>query len=73
MSDYIGKTKEELHRLVAEKREALRAFRFAMAGSKKKNVKEGKTVRKEIARLLTELRKRNIESLISKIEKQMNF
>lgn len=58
MSDYTNKTKEELTRLVAEKREALRAFRFAMSGSKTKNVKEGKRLRKEIARLLTELRNR---------------
>ena len=58
MSEYTNKTKEELTRLVAEKREALRAFRFAMAGSKKKNVKEGKMLRKEIARLLTELNKK---------------
>ncbi len=53
--DYKGKTKEELTRLVAEHREKLRAFRFAMAGGKAKNVKEGKIVRKEIARLLTEM------------------
>ena len=53
--DYKDKTKEELHRLVAEKREAVRAFRFAMAGGKRKNVKEGKMLRKEIARILTAL------------------
>lgn len=53
--DYKSKTKEELTRLAAEKREALRAWRFAMAGSKTKNVKEGKALRKEIARILTVL------------------
>ena len=58
--DLKGKTKEELLRLIAEKREAVRAFRFAMAGSKRKNVKEGKALRKEIARILTALRKPNI-------------
>lgn len=56
--EYQGKTTEELTRLVNEKREALRAFRFAMAGSKKKNVKEGKALRKEIARMLTEINKK---------------
>ncbi len=53
--DYKGKTRSELERLIADKREALRVFRFAMAGSKTKNVKEGKAARKEIARILTEL------------------
>ena len=58
MSEYTNKTKEELARLISEKHEALRAFRFAMAGSKRKNVKEGKAVRKEIARILTEMNKK---------------
>ena len=56
--DLKGKTKEELTRLVAEKREAGRVFRFAMAGSKTKNVKEGKSFRKDIARILTELNRK---------------
>jgi ribosomal protein L29 len=56
--DVKSKTTEELRRFVTEKREALRAFRFAMAGSKKKNVKEGRALRKDIARILTELRHR---------------
>ena len=54
---YKGKTKEELQKLVAENRSKLQAFRFAMAGSKAKNVKEGHTLRKEIARMMTELKK----------------
>jgi len=62
MSDYTKKPKEELSRLIAEHRGKLQAFRFAMAGSKTKNVKEGRNLRKEIARLLTEVSKRNIES-----------
>lgn len=57
--DYKGKTKAELERLVADNREKLRAFRFAMTGSKAKNVKEGKTLRKEIARMLTELNQKS--------------
>lgn len=56
--DLASKTKEELTRLVSEKREALRLFRFAMAGSKTKNVKEGKTLRKEIARILTAINRK---------------
>jgi ribosomal protein L29 len=36
-----------------EKRKALHNFRFAFAGGKVKNVKEGKVARKAIARVLT--------------------
>jgi ribosomal protein L29 len=46
----------ELAKLLADKREALRTFRFAVAGSKSKNVKEGATLKKDIARILTALR-----------------
>jgi ribosomal protein L29 len=49
---------EDLKRLVAEKREALRALRFSVAGSKNRNVKLGKTLRKEIAQSLTQLNAR---------------
>jgi ribosomal protein L29 len=49
---------EDLKRLVAEKREALRTLRFAVAGSKNRNVKLGKTLRKEIAQGLTQLNSR---------------
>ncbi len=55
--DYKGKTRSELERLVADNREKLRTFRFAMAGGKTKNMKAGKAARKEIARILTELSK----------------
>lgn len=53
------KTVPELEILLAEKRETLRKFRFGIAGSKNRNVKEGKNLRHEIARILTEIRKRN--------------
>ncbi len=53
--DISTKTPADLTRLVAEKREALRVFRFGSAGAKTKNVKEGKTLRKDIARILTVL------------------
>lgn len=45
---------KELLKSIAEKREAVRAFRFAITGSKAKNVKEGNTLRRDVARLLTE-------------------
>ncbi len=44
---------EELTKLVSDKREDLRALRFSVAGSKNRNVKAGRTIRKEIARALT--------------------
>lgn len=50
-----GKNKENLLKLLAEKREAAHAFRFGIAGSKVRNMKEGKNLRKDIARILTEL------------------
>lgn len=56
MKEFQGKTEEELKRLVEEKREALRTFRFSHAGGKIKNVKEGRAYRKDIARILTLLR-----------------
>lgn len=55
MSVYSGKTKQELRRTLFKEREKLRLFRFAMAGGKTKNVREGAVIRKEIARLLTEI------------------
>ena len=48
-----GREKDELQTLAEKKREELRALRFAAAGSKNRNVKLGKTLRKEIARALT--------------------
>ena len=43
----------ELQKLLSEKREALRTIRFGEAGSKSKNVKEARMIRKTIARILT--------------------
>jgi ribosomal protein L29 len=51
-------TPEDLRKLVAEKREALRRLRFASSGSKNRNVKEARTLHKQVARALTELNKR---------------
>ena len=48
----------DLLRTVAEKREALRVFRFGGAGSRVRNVREGRNVRREIAQILTEVRSR---------------
>lgn len=53
---------EELLKTVAEKREALRVFRFGGAGSRTRNVREGRNLRKEIARILTEVRARGLSA-----------
>ncbi len=50
-----NKKKEDLMKELGEKRVALRDMRFGVAGSKSKNVKEQKTVKREIARIETVL------------------
>lgn len=54
-----GKNKADLQKLLSEKKEALHAFRFGIAGSKVRNMKEGKNLRKDIARVMTELNSKN--------------
>ncbi len=56
--DFKTKTTEELRRQVSDNKEKLQAFRFATAGSKTKNVKEGKNLRRDIARMLTEIKQK---------------
>jgi ribosomal protein L29 len=53
MNEFNNKSKGELKKLLVEKRKALHDFRFAFAGGKVKNVKEGKAARKDIARIMT--------------------
>ena len=48
---------DDLNRLVTDKREELRALRFSASGSKNRNVKLPRTLRKQIARGMTELAK----------------
>ena len=59
MKEYKNKTREDLQKMISAKREELRHFRFGSAGSKTKNVKIGKTTKKDIARIMTELSIRN--------------
>jgi ribosomal protein L29 len=56
-ADIKNKDKKTLKEMLVEKREALRLFRFGTAGSKTRNVKEGKNLKKDIARILTEMNK----------------
>ena len=55
MKELKNKTIPELNKLISDKREILRHFRFGSAGSKTKNVKAGHNTKKEIARIMTEL------------------
>ncbi|MCW9054483.1 MAG: 50S ribosomal protein L29 [Candidatus Pacebacteria bacterium] len=58
MTEIKKKTDKDLIKTLNEKRESLRAFRFGISGSKTRNVKEGRNTRKEVARILTELKSR---------------
>ncbi len=49
------KSASELRTLLTEKRLALRTFRFSVAGSNMRNLKEGNSLKKDIARILTKL------------------
>ena len=55
MQSLQSKKVSDLQKELAEKRKALYDFRFGVAGSKIKNVKEARGLRKDIARILTEL------------------
>lgn len=55
MKDLNTKSKKDLIKMLNDKRDSLQSFRFGGAGSKVKNVKEGKTIRKDIARIMTAL------------------
>ncbi len=51
------KNKEELKKLLQEDRERLRQLRFDLSAGKVKNVREIRNLKKEIARILTLLKK----------------
>ncbi len=55
MSEFKNKTEKDLIKTLQEKRNALQTFRFNISGSKTRNVKEARGLRKEVAQILTEL------------------
>ena len=57
-----NKTVEHLRKEISDTQEKLREIRFGGAGSRSRNVKEGRNLRREVARSLTELRAREIAS-----------
>ncbi len=53
--EIIKKNKEDLVKEIDERHISLREIRFDTAGSKNKNVKQQKNIKKEIARIKTAL------------------
>ena len=51
-----GMKRDELEKKLAVIREELRSIRFKAEGAKSKNVKAGASLKKQIARLLTEMK-----------------
>lgn len=60
MEELNGKTNDELVELVRTKQEELRQTRFSAAGSRTRNTKAARNLRKEIARIKTILRQREL-------------
>ncbi len=58
MSDIKTQSDKDLEKTVLEKRGALREARFGIAGSKVKNVRVQRNIKKDIARILTEINAR---------------
>lgn len=56
---YKGMKTDELKKKLVDLQESIRVLRFKTEGSKSKNVKESGHLRKEIARILTEINKNN--------------
>ena len=50
-----GMKKDELKKKLIDLEENIRVLRFKAQGSKSKNVKESATLRKQVARVLTEI------------------
>lgn len=53
MEDLIKRTDKELIKDLHDKAEALRVFRFGISGSKVKNMREGRNLRRLIAQINT--------------------
>jgi len=56
---FKNKSEKELRTILKDKRNSLRDFRFKISKGKAKNVKEGRNLKKDIARILTALNAKN--------------
>ncbi len=54
-TSYKGKSIKDLVKTLSEKKDALQKFKFSAAGGKVRNVKEGGNLKKDIARIRTEM------------------
>ena len=57
--DLKNKSDKDLQKDLGDRREDVRSFRFGIAGSKVRNVKEGRDTKKQNAQILTEVNSRN--------------
>jgi ribosomal protein L29 len=62
-NNYKKKSIKDLHGIIADSYKTLGNARFAAAGSRANNTDEGKAAQKTIARVKTELRKRELEEV----------
>ncbi len=62
MAKFANKNKQELEELLEKKRENLREIRFNISGASDTKPHEKQQLRKDIARILTELRERQLQS-----------
>jgi ribosomal protein L29 len=60
MAELSSKTIESLREDLSAKREELRVVRFGAAGSRSRNVHQSRTLKKDIARLMTEISARKL-------------
>ncbi len=67
--DYKKKSDKDLHIDLAEAYRTLGNARFGAAGGRSKNTPEGKKAKKIIARIKTELRRREIEEILQNYQK----
>lgn len=62
MSEFKDKNEKDLIKLLAEKEMSLKTFRFGIAGSKVRNVREGRGLKRDIARIKTEMSLKGLTS-----------
>jgi|AntRauTorckE6833_2_1112554.scaffolds.fasta_scaffold01727_3 ribosomal protein L29 len=60
MADFKKKSDKELEKMLSEKREELREQRFSLTGASGEDVRDKRQNKKDIARILTELRSRQL-------------
>lgn len=64
MTEYKGKNQKDLIKELSSLKTKLNEFRFAVAGSKAKNVREGRGLRRDIARIMTELSATHVPTVV---------